>query len=84
MHKTMRLTRSNRGKMQEKMETMHALRNHIQEFGENARRLAVAMVLHKRLGQDAGLSVLSAELVRMVVEHAMVPEPIKYEMKYFY
>ena len=84
MHSTQRLTRRGRAQLAVKDRNMEMLKRHVSQFGEKSRRLAIAMALHDRLGGGAGISVLSQELLHLVVDFTTVPEPVRYEMKFFY
>jgi hypothetical protein len=84
MHTTQRLTRRGRAEMQAKYRNMELLKRYVETFGDKSRRLAITMAMHDRLGGDAAIGELSAELLHMIVDFATAPEPVRYEMKFFY
>ena len=84
MHSTQRLTRRGRAEMQAKYRNMELLKRYVETFGDKSRRLAITMAMHDRLGADAAIGMLSAELLHLVVDFVTVPDPVRYEMKFFY
>jgi hypothetical protein len=84
MQNTQRLTRTGRAELQAKDRTMELLKRTVEKCGDKSRRLAITMAMHDRLGADSAIGVLSAELLHLVVDFATVPEPVRYEMQFFY
>ena len=83
MHRTQRLTRAKRVELETHDATMESLRAYLESHSDTRRFLAVFMALHPRLGENALISALSPELVITVLEHCVVPAPIKYSMAFF-